>query len=488
MEKIDKDAQKIIDKIKTLYGKSADVNGRIIKIKGIKVGCIFLESSSQTANISNFIIKGVEFASINQNIFQNVFNSLKNSVFNCQLFTIKDFSQFPYYLSSGFTIIVVDNAKEAIVMETRAQLDRGVVESTTEPILRGAKDSFTESHSKNLGLIRKRIKDPNLWFKELKLGRRTQTRVSIAYINGIAKKENITKITNHLSSIDIDGILESGNLRDYLTEKNSIFPQIQSSERPDIACQALLNGKIVILVENSPFTLILPSVFIDFFHTSEDEYQKPLSVSLTRILRLLALVITLFTPAIYIAITTFDQNTIPNKLLISLAVQREGIPFPTSFEILLLMTVFEVLKESDIRSPSSMGAAMSIVGALVLGQAVADAGIVSPITVIIAAITSICSLIFTDVDFMNGIRTWRFIFIIAASLLGLIGILSVAIILLTRLAALENLNTSFLAPFAPLDTTDQKDALIKFPLPKLFKRPKYISKLNPTKQGGQNEK
>ena len=482
MEKIIESAKKVIEKTKKLYGNSPDLNTRIINIKGTNVGILFLESSSQASTISDFIIKGTLYTASSKNLFQNIFDALKNNLFNSQLFTIKDYSQFPYFLSSGFTIIVTDNSSEAIIMETRAQLDRGVTESTSEPILRGSKDSFTESHSKNLGLIRKRIKDPNLWFNEIKLGRRTKTRISIAYINGIADPKKIEEIKKRLSKIDIDGILDSGNIKDYLIKQKSVFPQIQSTERPDVVSQELLKGKIVIFTENCPFTLILPNVFIDYLHTSEDQNQKSSNITFTRILRTIALVITIFTPAIYIAITTFDQNTIPDKLLISLAIQREGVPFPTTFEIILLTTIFEILRESDLRSPSSMSAAMSIVGALVLGQAAVDAGIVSPITVIVVAFTSICSLVFTDIDFMNGIRTWRFIFILAASILGIIGILSFAIIWLVKLASLENLETSYLSPFAPFSTIDQNDAIYKAPEEKLINRPNYISNLNPHRQ------
>ena len=482
MEKIIKNAKKIIEKIKKLYGNSPDINTRLINVKGTNIGIIFLESSSQASTISDFIIKGTLYASSNKTIFQNIFEALKNNLFNSQLFTIKDYNQFPYFLSSGFTIVVVDGIDEAIIMETRGQLDRGVTESTSEPILRGSKDSFTESHSKNLGLIRKRIKDPNLWFDEIKLGRRTQTRISIAYINGIADPQKLKEIKKRLKKIDVDGVLDSGNIRDYLVDKKSAFPQIQSTERPDVTSQALLSGKIVIFVENCPFTLIMPNVFIDYLHTSEDQYQKSSNITFTRVLRTIALIITIFTPAIYIAITTYDQNTIPDKLLISLAIQREGVPFPTAFEIILLTTIFEILRESDLRSPSSMSAAMSIVGALVLGQAAVDAGIVSPITVIVVAFTSICSLVFTDIDFMNGIRTWRFIFILAASILGIIGILSFTIIWLVKLSSLENLETSFLSPFAPFSKQDQNDAIYKAPEENLITRPDYISNLNPHRQ------
>lgn len=482
MEKIDKSVIKNIKKIKKIYGNSSDINQRIINIKNQKIGIIFLESSSSSATISDYIIKSTVYIKKEKNIFNNLFPLLKNNAFNSQLLIVNDFNSFSYYLSSGFTIILTEGSEKAIVMETRATLDRGVTEATSEPIIRGSKDSFTESHSKNLGLIRKRIKDENLWFDEMIIGKRTKTKITIAYINSIADKTKVKKIKQELNKIDIDGILDSGNIRDYLTTQKSVFPQIKSSERPDIASQELLNGKIIIFVENCPFILILPTVFLDYIKSPEDQNQKSINISFTRILRFFALIITILTPAIYIAVATYDQNTIPDKLLISLAVQREGVPFPTFFEIILFMTIFEILRESDIRSPSNMTTAMSIVGALVLGQAAVDASIVSPITIIIVAITSICSLIFQDTDFINGIRFWRFAFIISSSIMGAIGIISVGLILITKSVTLENLDTAFLSPIAPFDKDANKDAILKYPLPKILKRPKYISKNNPIKQ------
>lgn len=477
MEKIDKNIKKTINKIKKLYGESSDLNVRIIK----NIAIIFLESSSNASNVSDFIVK----ATIKEEkpLFKSLFNSLQNNLYNSQLLIIDSLKDFPYYLSSGFTIVIIDGSEKAIVMETRANLDRGITEATSEPVVRGSKDSFTESHSKNLGLIRKRIKDPNLWFEELKLGRRTMTRTTIAYIKDIADEKKIKKIKKRLNKIDIDGILDSGNIRDYLTKQKSIFPQIKSSERPDLACQELLNGKIIILIENCPFILIMPTVFLDYIKSPEDQNQKSVNITFTRILRFFALIITMLTPALYIAVATYDQNTIPDKLLISLAVQREGVPFPTFLEIIIFMTIFEILRESDIRSPANATTAMSIVGALVLGQAAVDASIVSPITIIVVAITSICSLIFQDSDFINGVRLWRFLFIIASSLMGVIGMLSMALIWLIKTASLENINTNFFSPLAPLEIQANKDTIIKQSIKNIYQRPKYISNKNLTRQG-----
>ena len=484
MARISKSVNENIKLIKRLYGNSGDLNTRILKIGKKNVGILFMESSSSSSTISDFIIRSIDKIKGETKFFGSLFETLKNNIYNSQTIVVDDFTEFSYYLSSGFTIIVVDGEEKAIVLETRANLDRGVSEATNEPILRGPKDSFTESHAKNIGLIRKRIKDNNLWFSDIKVGRRTKTRVSIGYISDVVDKDNIERIKDKLSRINVDGILDSGSLKEYLNKQKTSFPLIQSTERPDLVSLALLSGKIVILVENSPYALILPVVFSDFLHTSEDEFQNPINISFTRILKVIALFITLFTPAIYIAITTFDQAVVPNKLLISLAIQREGVPFPTAFEVILLMMIFEILRESDIRLPANMGASMSIVGALVLGEAAVNASIVSPIAVIVVAITSICSLIFTDADFINGIRTWRLIFILSATFLGLIGLVSASLCFILKLSSLENFGVGYLAPISPFDKKESFGALFKRRDFNIYKRPSFLKVKNKIRQRG----
>ena len=282
--------------------------------------------------------------------FENLFKSLKNTISNSHLKIVTTYDDVCFHLSSGYTVIFVEKENKAIVVETKNTLDRGVTESTSESVVRGPKDSFTENNSTNLGLIRKRIKDYNLWFDETTVGRRTKTKVTIAFINDIVDKKNVDEIKKKLQTIDIDGILDSGTIREFLIKnQKSAFPKFKSTERPDLACNSLLDGKIIILVENSPFVLITPGLFVDFLHTPEDDFQKSINTNFTRILRTVAFFLTIATPSFYIAITTFNQQMIPNELLISLAIQREGVPFPTAFELIILITTFEILRESDIR-------------------------------------------------------------------------------------------------------------------------------------------
>lgn len=484
MKKIEKDIEKLIEQIKKDNNNSCDINSRIIKIKNKKIGYIFLESVSSDDKISNFLMKSLNKDIIKKNIFENIFTELQNTIFNSKMRIIDNYEEIFYYLSSGFTCILVDGYEKIITVETKSKLDRGVQEATSEAIVRGPKDGFSENYMINIGLIRKRIKDTNLLFEELKIGKRTKTKVSITYLKDIVKEEKVKQIKQELQKMDVDGLIDSGPIRDFLSKKNkSVFPKIISTERPDLCTQALLNGKIVIIVENTPFALIIPGLLIDIFQVSEDNYQEPANVTITRLLKLIGFIITLLTPAIYIALTTYNFQIIPNNLLTSIAIQRQGVPFPTALEVITMLITFEILRESDIRMPNQMGAAVSIVGALVLGEAAVSAGIVSPIVVIVIAATSVSGLLFTDIDVVNAIRIWRFIFIIAATLLGLIGVLIAGFMFITKLASIEYLDTPYLAPFSPFNLEAQKNALLKYEKTNIKKRPFYLHTKNKKKVG-----
>lgn len=468
--------EKNFETLNKMNGKSSDIVTRIIEKNSRKIGYIYLESVSSDDKISDFLNKAI----INMDRkrpFDSFYDLIRNSIFNSKVKSINTFEDMFYHLSSGFTVILVDKCDKAIVVETRMILDRGVTESTSETITRGPKDSFTENHNMNLGLIRKRIKDPNLWYEEVIVGKRSKSKVTVAYIKDIVPNYKVKKILDELKKIDIDAVIDTGYIRELLEkDQKSVFPKVISTERPDFATTSLLDGKIVILVENSPFVIILPAVLTDFFHSPEDNYQKPLNVSFSRILRAICFFLALLTPALYIALMTFNQEIIPDQLLISLAIQREGVPFPTAIEVLLFVLTFEVLREADIHSPSFSGSAMNVVGALILGDAAVAAGIVSPIVIIIIAATSISELVFYDVDIIDAIREWRLLFILAATFMGLIGFVAIFIIFVAKLSSLECLGTPYLTPFSPLKIRSLKDSIIRFPRRFLKNRPEYLTK------------
>lgn len=465
-----------IETILQKMGNSSDINYRYIKIGRKTIGYIYLDSTSSDDKISDFLLKRLTNIDKQSNLYSYIKNNIPNS-------NVKEFNTYKDIysaLSSGFTIIFVDGNNIALGVETKSTLDRGVNESSSEAVVRGPKDSFTENHMINIGLIRKRIKDPNLWFKEIKLGRRTNTKVSIVYIKDIANTNYVRKIEDKLNKIDIDGILDSGYIRDYLnTSKISIFPKMISTERPDLASQSLLNGKIVIMVENSPYVLIIPGLFVDYFNSPEDFYQKSINANFTRIIRYIAFIITVLTPAFYIVITSFNPEIIPKELLQSIIKQRSSVPFPPYIEIFLLILVFEILRECDIRIPQVMGTAISVVGGLVLGDAAVSAGIVSPICIIVVAITSICGLLFSDIDMVNGIRIWRILFIIGASFFGLIGIVIIGLIMIINLTSTEVMGIPYLTPISPFN--NYYSNLLRKRINTQTNRPNYLTN-NITKQ------
>ena len=477
----------IFKNIQVLNGNSSDIVTRVIKKANKRIGYIYLESVSSDDKISEFLNKSI----INLNkkkIFDSFYSLIKNSIFSSNIKTFKTYDEMFYYLASGFTIIIIDNSNEGIAVETRTTLDRGVVESTSETITRGPKDSFTENHNKNLGLIRKRIKDSNLYFSDSIIGRRSKTKITIAYIKDIASTKKVKSILKSIKRIDIDAVIDSGYIRELIEkDQKSLFPKVISTERPDYTCTSLLNGKIVILVENSPFVLIIPAVLTDFFHSPEDYYQKPLNVSFSRILRMLCFFAALFTPAIYIALMTYNHEIIPDQLLISLAIQRDGVPFPTAIEVLVFVITFEVLREADIHSPTFSGSAMNVVGALILGDAAVAAGIVSPIVIIVVATTSISEIVFYDPDVIDAVREWRLLFILAATFMGIIGFILMLIIFITKLSSLECMGTPYLTPLSPISINDLKDSIIRFSRKKMKERPKYLTK-NLKRMGEINEK
>lgn len=492
MKKIEKKIDSIFKTIQTMNGQSSDIKTRKIEQNENHIGIVFLESVSSDDKISDFLIRSIMTLTKDKKITsKELFTILYNHLFNSTIKEVTNYEDLFFHLASGFTAVFVEDEEKAIVVETRSTLDRGVQESTTDVSILGPKDSFTENPVVNLGLIRKRIKDPNLYFEEMNIGRRTKSKVTLAYMQDIAEEKRIQMLKERLNEIDIDGILDSGNLKSFLNQQPSSFPKILSTERPDLVCGQLLEGKIAILVENTPFVLIFPTVFTDFLHSPGDYYQKAFNINFSRLLRVFGFLITLLIPAAYVAIMTYNPEMVPDRLFISIAIQREGVPFPTAFEILMLGITFELLRECDLRMPSKMGNAISVVGGLVLGEAAVNAGIVSPFAVIIVAITSIAGLLFSDIDMINALRWWRLVFIFFAAVSGMIGVVIASILLITHLASLETLGVPYLTPIAPFLLEEQKDAILLEKNKNLKKRPSYLTKKNRRRlkfKEGQHEK
>ena len=472
----------IINKLKKETNNDSNIIYRKKKFLFKNIYIVYNQTITSSSDISDFIIRSLNKIYIPT--YKNIINRISNFKYN-ELNTYKDLS---YYLNSGFTIILFNSSKY-IALETRKDLSRGITSPVTENAARGALDSFTENIENNIGLIKRRIKSNDLWIKNYRLGKYTETSVSLLYIKSIAKESLVNDVNDLINSINIDGIIATGTIRNLIEKENkNNFPNTMSTEKPYTAVKYLLAGNVVILSDNDPFALILPTNINDYFISEEDDFNKSINVSLTRIIRYLTFFITLLTPGTYIALTTYNQEIIPTELLISIAAQRENVPFSTFVEALLMMLSFEILRESDLKIPSFASSAISIVGALILGEAAVSAGIVSPIMIIVIAITSISALTFVEPEFINAMRLYRILYMIGGALFGIHGILLIFILMIINLSSYDFLGMPYLSPFAPPKSANLKDSIIKVPTINLTKRSNILSNnIIKNKSGGPYE-
>ena len=435
---------------------------------------VAIETVCSTDRINDFILKffGNKRNSAKKNI--NINKDLQQFVPGINKKTIKDFDNLLYFLFSGFTVIIYDET--FLAFETRASIDRGVNPPTSEPVTRGPKDSFNENYNTNLGLIRKRVKSKDLIIEELTVGRESKSKVAVIYMGNICDINVANKIIKDIEDIDIDGVFDINYIKELIRNQNyTFFPTMIVSEKPDDTCKNILDGKIIVMMENSPEVLLLPTFFINFFQNNEDYYRKPFFVSFVRIIRILSFFISIILPALFLSLLTYDQEILPTSLIINFAAQRNNIPFPTIVELCILLFVFEIIYEGDARTPSSSSTSLSILGALVLGDAAVNAGLISPIVVIVVAITSISSLLSVFQEMQTPIRFWRYMLLIFVLFFGIVGLGVGCTLLLINLCTIESYGKSYLSPFVPFDLQAQGNAVIRRNLRHLKFRKSYLS-------------
>lgn len=377
---------------------------------------------------------------------------------------------------SGETLMFVEGLESFYVLATRAWPVRGVSEPSGETVLRGARDGFTETLRFNTALIRRRIRDTRLRIVPKPLGVRSKTDVVVMYIKDIVNKEALKELMERLDGIKIDAILDSGYVEQLIEDnKWSFFPQVQSTERPDVVASALYEGRIAIVVDNSPFAIIVPTTMANLFQSPDDYYQRWIYSSTIRIIRFMSIIITLIMPAFYVAVTSFHTGIIPTKLAYFIAASREGVPFPAFMEAIIMELSFALLLESVARLPKSIGATTGIVGGLIIGQAAVQAGIVSPIMIIIVSVTAITSFTTPNYEMTSAFRLIRFLLIIASAIAGLYGIMIGLVFTLVHLVRLKSFGVSYLSPMVNENSNDFKDMYFRAPISFLRKRPKYMN-------------
>ncbi|MGB9848382.1 MAG: spore germination protein [Moorellaceae bacterium] len=388
---------------------------------------------------------------------------------------IEDFREAVFCVTGGFALLLLDGVQEALALEVCGWEHRGVEEPQAEILIRGPREGFSECFRTNTSLLRRRIRDPQLKLKTYFLGRRSRTTVGVMYLGGVADPELVKEVDRRLQGIDIDGILESGFIEQLIEDRwYSPFSQIQSTERPDEAAAALLEGRVVIMTDNTPFALIVPATFNSLMHSPEDFYHRWFITFLIRSLRFLGSTIALILPSMYIAMVSFTPEMIPTSLAISIGADREGIPFPTIVEAFIMETTLELLREAGIRLPTPLGQTLGVVGAIILGQAAVQAGIVSSAMVIVVSLTAIAGFVIPSYDAAIALRILRFFLMIMAAVLGLYGVILGLVLILTHLLSLQSFGVPYLKPWAPWTAQDLKDSIYRSPLFRHLSRPAYL--------------
>lgn len=382
-------------------------------------------------------------------------------------------------LLSGDAVLFIEEMEDTVLIGSKGWKSRAIEEPQTESLIRGPRDGFTEDIRTNTTLIRRRIKDPHLRFDSYCIGRRSRKDLTVAYIDGLVNPMLVDEVKRRISTIDMDDPEGSGLVEQWIQDHYwSPFPQILNTERPDKVAGALLQGRVAVLVDGTPFQLILPITIASFIQSPEDYYQNWILASVLRVLRVLAVFIALFLPGMYIAILEYHHGMLPSKLAFSVAGTREGVPFPSVVETFLMEATLELLREAGVRLPKSIGQTIGVVGGLVIGEAAVTAGIVSPVMVVIVAVTAIASFAIPSYGFAISIRLMRFLIMLAASIFGLYGIVLSLIITCIHLVNLRSFGIPYTAPLAPLRLSDWRDLIYRLPVIRLSHRPEVLETMD----------
>lgn len=389
---------------------------------------------------------------------------------------------------SGEALLLVEGLPHGMLLVTSGWDHRKPEEPMAEPVVRGPKEGYTETLGVNLALTRRRLKDVRLQVEGMVIGRRSATQIAVVHMAGLALPEVVQEVRQRLQRIEIDGVMESGYLEELIEDNPmSPFPLVKLTERPDVVAASLLEGRVAILTDGTPHALLVPATFAGELQAAEDYYQRWPMSSFLRSLRYLFLIVALLGPGSYIAITTYHHEMVPTSLLLSLITAREGVPFPALIEALMMELTLEALREAGVRLPKPIGQAISIVGALVIGEAAVRAGLVSPVMVIVVSVTAIASFIIPTYSTALTLRMLRFGMMLAGGLLGFYGIVIALLFLAVHLCSLRSFGVPYLSPITPPTPGDLQDVTVRLPWWSLSRRPKVIPVGDPQRGSDSNK-
>ena len=420
--------------------------------------------------IDNVTLKNFK-KSKEKNLVDFIYNSLipQNSVDK-----VTDFSDVYSAINMGNCMLFVDSLDTAFNLDVKGFKQRSIDSPSNEVVVRGSQEAFVENIRTNTSMIRRLVNNENLVMETLTVGQITKTQVSIGYIKSLANEDLVAEVRYRINNLSVDYLISSGQLEQLIQDSpESLFPQMVATERPDKVSNFLLEGRVVIVVNGSPYVLVAPGVFVDFITSPEDLNLKYQFSNLEKIIRLLAIFLSLLLPGIYIAVTNYHQELIPTELLFTIAAARESVPFPTFVEILLMEVSFELIREAGLRVPTPLGSTIGIVGALILGDAAVSAHIVSPILIIVVAIAGLSSFAIPDFSFAFHLRIYRFLFIILGYIAGFLGIGLGLFVYISMLCSMKSFGVDFTSPFTPYLSLGPNSYFIK-PTWKQEQRASYI--------------
>lgn len=455
--------------LRTRFGISSDLMIRELNLCGFKAAVITMEGMIDRHILADAFLLPITEIKGNKRTPEELMEHIRDDVLGSgDMLQVQTMEEVINLIASGFAAIAIDGVAYMILGGIQGFAVRGVSEPSSEVMLRGSREGFTEVIRINLSMLRRRLKTPDLIFEMMKAGKTSNTDVCLCYMRGRVSEKLLRSVRQKMENLPLDVVLDSGYIQPFLENKHlSIFTSVNTTERPDTLCGKISEGRIGILVDGTPFALIVPYLFIENFQAMDDYNMPPYYASFLRILKYAAFAVSLLLPGLYVAIGTHHPEMFPPVLLLSYLNADHTTPFPLTFEALLIHFLFEIMREAGLRFPRAAGHAVSIVGALVIGQAAVEAGLVGAPMVIIVALTAISSFILPSL--YAPISILRFVFILLGGALGLYGILLGATLLLCSICAIDILGIPYTAPVSPLTFRALKDVIIRADWRQLWK-------------------
>lgn len=478
----------LVEKIKSKYTKESQIKTIELSVKNKEMVIFYIESIVDKTLFSASLLSPLKkFMNSSDDLkSKNIFECIKTEVLS--LFSIEELKTTNDILQnilSGYVVIVIGEKAMGVPLYNTQK--RGIEEPPTSKVIKGPREGFVEDIYTNIGLIRKRLKTPNLQLIDLVVGKQTNTSVSVIYLKGIARKDILDRIVEKIKSINIDGIIDSYYIESFLEEDRiSFFKRVGSTEKPDILCAKLLEGRVGIIVDGSPIVLTLPFVLFEDLQSSQDYFTIPAMATFARIMRIFGLIFAVTAPGIYVALQSYNYRIIPINFLISILSSIEGLSIPPLIEILVVLFLFEIITEASLQMPNSLAMSLSIIGALALGNTAVDAGIISPPSIVVVAISSVALYIIPDEISEN--RLLRVLFTLLGGIVGLYGVLTGFIIIVAYMTSIKSYGIPYFVPYAPDVKNDKKDAFIKHNITDMTSRPKMFVDKNVTRQRSKEKK